>query len=90
MKGLQKRFSSLYFVNFYHENYFCKSKKCIEKIIVGGGYSKHSIFKTKLRTTKTTEEAMKTSGMGPRADGTNQRNQEHTVLRISISEVLRR
>lgn len=59
------------------------------KIIAKGGNSKH-VFKRESRTTKTTEEIMKTSGVGPWADGVNQRNQEHRVLRISSSEVLRR
>lgn len=47
------------------------------------------VFLNASRTTKT-EEIMKVSSMGPWADGMNPRNQEHRVLRISSSEVLRR
>lgn len=36
-------------------------------------------FLKESRTTKTAEEIMNTSGMGPYADGINQRNQEQSA-----------
>lgn len=56
------------FLQLFDNNYFYNHEIYL-KIIVGGGYFKRVPFKTESRTTKTTEEIMKTSSMGPWADG---------------------